>query len=999
MTELSFLVPFLIKYVVISNYEPTEDAIEVGINVLSNPIKSLLKKHSESINVKLVNIGFTSEQIKCIKQILAESDTRFITNSAGSIYEHKADAMVISRRIFETYIKKQDYNNGMENEPQVEVIIKGISFIVQEAINVCLLSPEYPIYLTKILSETETTTKKNYQQLQEFKDRITNLENVENQKQNNLIHRVEEYQKYIMHLYTRQNTGNDLLGEESLSELYLQPRCYFSSGYYKSVDLLLEEFVLDKNSKGYGVLWIVGEPGHGKTSMCIKAIADHIKNIRYKSVNGVFWFRLNPQNISTMVEYQSLKLRLAFSWERIEGDRSETFDPAELNNCLVFLDGFDELKSTLNKYNVSNEQFYKQVNQIAEEYRLYIVVTSRTCALVQKSDNDEKLLKNGSFTVSCSYRDGSKRINEVRLLAPLTSRQQTQWLTSVIEFRNAKNIDTSRLEKYQSTFYSLQNNKEISGLLEIPILLRMIVQNCFTPLSNNRVTLYADLFNSTLDRQGLERQRKSLRTVYQKLAYKIFVYDDDSAEISENEIYGMSTSNAYLYQYYLQIPKLGKSRKTNYYCVSFLHRSFYQYFLSEYLSEQFQKVNSVQSGIDFIKLLWARRLDSYVLNNLSLTQTNYEGFHWILEGIDSTDCIFSDNMCEEESRNIISNYDKANNVFWNSVSIINTSLSGMTLKTVKPSNHFVELLAKYDCSELNLNCFTLNSISLKAVDLSYSQLSQTNIRDSDLSFAHLNSAKLVKADLGSANLCNTDLSHTDLRFADMSYANLSYSNLSFANMSYVNLSVGKLIRANLESATLSSADLSNADLSFAYLTSAKFYKAILINTNLAYADLTYVNSVSADFNNASLRFADLSWANLRHAKFIHADLSSACLTSSNLSDADLNNAVLVHAILKDADLSFVNLSHANISYADMSLARLSSSNLEMADLSAANLSNADLSDVDLTRTILRDTVLTGANVRNAKVTQEQYRNFLLKYHVRNIKTVIITSGSNELASD
>ncbi len=83
---------------------------------------------------------------------------------------------------------------------------------------------------------------------------------------------IRNYYDYVVELYEKPNTGNELLGEESFSELYMQPSYYKSEGETGDVEQLFDEFISEGTC---GVLWIVGEPGHGKTSMCIKAVADY----------------------------------------------------------------------------------------------------------------------------------------------------------------------------------------------------------------------------------------------------------------------------------------------------------------------------------------------------------------------------------------------------------------------------------------------------------------------------------------------------------------------------------------------------------------------------------------------------------------------------------------------------------------------------------------------------------------------------------------------------
>ena len=673
---------------------------------------------------------------------------------------------------------------------------------------------------------------------------------------------IKDYYDYVVNLFEKPNTGNELLGEESLSEMYMQPSYYKSESEMGDVEQLLDEFISDGN---HGVLWITGEPGHGKTSMCIKAVADYRNKKLYQQSRGVFWFRLNPEGVSEMVNPNTLALEKVFSWGRIAGNRSNVIEPGEIEGSLVFLDGFDELKSALDKHGISSNLFYEQVNQLAQEYHLHIVITSRTHALEQEDSIKEYYLRRGDVEITCNLSDGGVLKNHIRLLAPLTHEQQTGWINELISLRQNNGVDTSDLERYKNTFQSLQGNKDMAGLLEVPILLRMIVQNCFEPSSDNRVDLYRDLFDKTLLRQGLYNQREELHSIYRDIAFRIFVFDDECVDINKADFKGITDRDAWLYQYYLHTPKVeSEQHKGDMYRITFIHRSFYQYFLSEFFYEKLKSVTDGEGEESFLKYLWPRHIDPYVLDNLRL-RANGKGIDCtqVLKEIDETDAILSSG-----SKESIGNYDKANNVFWNAISACNSICQvEASQKKMELTGRVIELLSKYTCS----------GILLKNSFLSKANLIGANLSEADLSYADLSEANLSGADLIGADLSEADLSGADLSGADLSLANLIETDLSGADLSEADLNCARICDANLSGADLSGANLRGADLSRANLSGADLRGANLSGANLSGADLS----------GANLSFANLSYANLREA-----DLSDACLIGADLSIADLNGANL-----------------------------------------------------------------------------------------------------------
>jgi uncharacterized protein YjbI with pentapeptide repeats len=231
-----------------------------------------------------------------------------------------------------------------------------------------------------------------------------------------------------------------------------------------------------------------------------------------------------------------------------------------------------------------------------------------------------------------------------------------------------------------------------------------------------------------------------------------------------------------------------------------------------------------------------------------------------------------------------------------------------------------------------------------------------------LCYANLSHANLSNANLSHANLSNANLSHTKLTYADLSNANLSSAELFSTNLSHANLSNAKLTNATLTDANLSNANLSNADLFSIDLTRSKLYSAELFSTNLSNAKLTDAKFTDANLSNAKLIDANLSDAKLSNAKIIDANLSNANLSHAKIIGADLSHSKIIDANLSDAKLITAKFHYANLSYS-----KLSRSNLSHTNLSRANLSNVDLSYANLSYANLSNVDLSYANLSNAKL--------------------------------
>ena len=186
---IAALAPLFIKALILSTYNPAEDLTELGVTALGLPIKALINKYTASVEARL-KTEFSPEQIRMIKAVLKESDDRLIISSAHFVYENVADVMALSQVIFVSYRNKvikqastaeggkskgsTEYN--LYNDEENKQLVKGISIIIREVVDICLLSPEYIQLLTEEQIKILKAVEKNAQEIQAIKDWLRVLE-------------------------------------------------------------------------------------------------------------------------------------------------------------------------------------------------------------------------------------------------------------------------------------------------------------------------------------------------------------------------------------------------------------------------------------------------------------------------------------------------------------------------------------------------------------------------------------------------------------------------------------------------------------------------------------------------------------------------------------------------------------------------------------------------------------------------------------------------------
>ena len=506
----------------------------------------------------------------------------------------------------------------------------------------------------------------------------------------------------------------------------------------------------------YGVMLIHGEPGHGKTTLCRKAVYEYGMDRFCKDKTNVFWFRLNPAYSDIIDKNGDLVLENAFCWGNIKTQRKMI--PLEENEdayrgSIIFLDGYDELKVQAKS---RLRDFIDTVEEYAEEYQIHFVVTART-----RSVEDEL------------YGLGVPALQ----FAPMTKEQQTNWIHKRKE-----------LHEYEEKFVKLRNSsKEMEEMLGIPILFRMVVEAKLEDTASGVVALYDKLFRATMERRKMRSEsREDWHKEYEQLAYDIYCNDNTFADVRNKNI-----SEEFLYMFHLK----GEGKQH----VEFLHRSFYQYFLAHFLYQKMSEVEDEESAEAFLCCLAERRIDRDVLNYIQQIQEKKPDItkkecECILDEIERTDAIIADAL---RAKNKNGNAEKrrlqrCNNIFVNALSIC----------CVVASNRFkISLQERYTVHRL-IRSYNSENMWLESVDLSEAELSGANLSGANLSGANLSGANLSGANLSGANLSGADLLRVDLTGANLGRAELIGADLRRANLRLANLSRVDLSGANLRGADL-----------------------------------------------------------------------------------------------------------------------------------------------------------------------------------------------------
>lgn len=591
----------------------------------------------------------------------------------------------------------------------------------------------------------------------------------------------QKYNAYVVGKFCKKEESS-LVSEEALSQESVYIDAYIKHGENEPEEKILDRIDQWSQKDKSGVMLIHGEPGHGKTTLCRKAVYEFYRNRFGEKKTNVFWFRLNPA-YSDIIQDGELVLENAFCWGNIKSQREMI--PLRENKeayekSIIFLDGYDELKVQAQSINIRLRDFIDTVEAYAEEYQIHFVVTART-----RSVEDELYEL------------------EIPILqfAPMTEKQQDAWIHA-----------RTKLQSYEPAFEKLRNSsKEMKEMLGIPILFRMVVEAELEDTASGVVALYDKLFRATMERRKMKSgNREDWHKEYEQLAYEIYCTDETFANMRGKEL-----PKDFLYLFYLK----GNGEKR----VEFLHRSFYQYFLAHFLYQKMSEVEDEESAEAFLCCLAERRIDRDVLNYIQQIQEKKPDItkkecECILDEIERTDAIIADAL---RAKNKNGNAEKhrlqrCNNIFVNALSIC-CIVAGNRLKFLLQEKYAVHRLIRSYDSE---------NVWLEGVDLSEANLDNANLCGVYLNYAILNGASLASVHLEMSYLNDVDLVDANLNYADLSSVHLKRTTLAGTDLYGANLCGADLREANLERADLIGANLSGADLTEASLSGADLRWAI-----------------------------------------------------------------------------------------------------------------------------------------------------------------------------
>lgn len=541
----------------------------------------------------------------------------------------------------------------------------------------------------------------------------------------------QEYSAYVVGKFCEKE-DSFLVSKEALSQESVYIEAYSKEQPDKKILDSIEQWSKESAS---GVMLIHGEPGHGKTTLCRRAVYDFYRDRFCKNNTNVFWFRLNPAYCDIITDGK-LVLDNAFCWGNIKSQRkmiSLEENEDAYRGSIIFLDGYDELKVQAQRIHMCLSDVIDEVKDYAEEYQIHFVITARTR--------------------SVRYELYELEI-PILQFAPMTKEQQTNWIHKRKE-----------LHEYEEKFVKLrESSKEMNEMLGVPILFRMVVEAKLEDTASGVVELYDKLFRATMERRRMKSgSREDWHKEYEQLAYDIYCNDDTFADVRNKNI-----SEEFLYMFHLK----GEGKQH----VEFIHRSFYQYFLAHFLYRKMSELKDEKSAEAFLCCLAERRIYSDVLNYIQQIQEKKPDVTWdkceqIINKLEQTGTIIVQALDAPNE-----NGDAEKHPLLRCENVLTNALSICCIVAVAAKSKFVISLYEREIIHQSMQRYDCSSIWLKNVDLRGANLNGCI----DFGNANLSGVDLSKAELCGVGLCGTNLCGANLNGAFLSEAYLTGADLRWA---------------------------------------------------------------------------------------------------------------------------------------------------------------------------------------------------------------------------
>ncbi len=620
--------------------------------------------------------------------------------------------------------------------------------------------------------------------------------------------------------------------------------------------------------KSSNVCLLLGYPGQGKTSFCIKLLNDYLINESNKE-KYIFYFKL--KNIRDSKNLVNNPLSILYD-EAVFLTEIE-IDKHLFRKSVLILDGLDELFMKEGLKSDDIERFCKELIRESEKFNhLQVVITSRY-GYVEL----EKLKKESILIFQLESFDQNK---------------QQEWIEKFYRFHPDTWLTPKQLDFYNSKKGYAQK-RYIKEFLEQPLLLHILAS--LTSNINDKIdrtTIYNQLFVELIERRyssdgQLEIlkniEKNDLREVIQEIAFAI--YKSGNGFIGKKEILKLQSVQKYLGKLSssefiesikgIMISFYFKETEQNIYdekdyVIEFLHKSLQEFMVAEKI------VRTISFDFRNKDLKGRYIIDNYseslkLLNELFACQPlSREIQRYLIEMIDKLE------GKEEITIRIL--------LFFNEM-------------TTKDFLHHFDCNSENNPIERSLYCFNGTWLFLKELSKDRNYLEEVNTREKVADYLKTLSNSYPTIDYG-------EISYQNLSSIDLSsFRSIGKDEITNANFEQSDLSNSQLIAATIVNCNFANADLHDLGIYDCFIQDCTF-----LGSDLTEANLINIVFENVDFSNTiidNLRISNISFKKMKYEYFYNVHFMIDDLISFIKSGAKIKINKL-NKVTRDGYLDIIN---------------------------------------------------------------------------------------------
>lgn len=508
----------------------------------------------------------------------------------------------------EIILTKEFFENVIEFNP--DYLIKSYALFEKYLIVLDIDVPQnfyYDYYLIfrENLSDEFQSNKEKYEDL------ITFFNNPIYEQNAKLKSQIGHYLD-IRNYFTNKLQSNFDSTTETLRDLYIEPnfRIYKQNVKKKinenddfiepseslSIHSFLNDYFLKDNTfsickENYNMIFVLGQPGQGKTSFCYKLVFDILENSLGLPKSPLCFIKIRDLNARDFIDR---------TFDTINSAICQDFDFSK-DSCVLILDGLDEAYMSGGLTNVDLKNLYGRLNKASKHNKnLKIVLTSRL-----------------------NYLDVNDPSIEETLVVKLDNLNDDQIIQYIEKFKvfHPENI----LIKKVDLFLYKPEFIHIKELLQQPVLMYFIaLSNIDIEEKDSKSNIYGKIFDSLAERSWdnngqlhyikpelkarPEKYSKYLRQYIRNIAFEI--YQSPKLFISIKKLLELEATNLFIKQCFNEdienesdrIKEISKYLLISFYfqqsnknqeedtAIEFFHNSLWEFLTAEYIWEENKRI-------------------------------------------------------------------------------------------------------------------------------------------------------------------------------------------------------------------------------------------------------------------------------------------------------------------------------------------------------------------------------------------------------------------------